>query len=119
MLQKHRGTISLYQQQLVTALVLCLVAAGQTNDPRQAALAALHQLLQIEHDSLALDTDGQSCLLLRLKTAHSEWWGEHTAGFIDMHRTTLCLIGRAGTKTAPHADWADARNFAVAIGQKV
>ncbi len=59
MLQKHRGTISLYQQQLVTALVLCLVAAGQTNDPRQAALAALHQLLQIEHDSLALDTDGQ------------------------------------------------------------
>ncbi len=58
-------------------------------------------------------------ILLRLKTAHSEWWGEHTAGFIDMHRTTLCLIGRAGTKTAPHADWADARNFAVAIGQKV
>ena len=25
----------------------------------------------------------------------------------------------AGTRTAPHADWADARNFAIAIGQKV
>lgn len=47
------------QQQLVTALVLCLVTVSQTNDPRQAALASLHQLLQIEHDSLALDSDGQ------------------------------------------------------------
>ena len=36
-----------------------------------------------------------------------------------MHRTTLCLIEMAGTKTAPHADWADAKNFAIAVGRKV
>ncbi|KAL3134232.1 hypothetical protein ABBQ38_006663 [Trebouxia sp. C0009 RCD-2024] len=272
--QKHKGTVSLYQQQLATALVLCLVSVGQSGDPRQAALSVLHQLLRIQHDSLALDTDGQGsqcmgcgiavyicawkgkadprlrrnmwCMMckdaestelvrivskdsivkaiklltdttilhmprsrsevgqwlgmtspsiaeldchlpamsckavltgftsdlctwaesegaglsveerqpdkivvavqrmlsssylaftvrmdtastgeakqlisMRLQTAHSEWWGEHTAGFIDMHRTTLCLIGMAGTKTAPHADWADAKNFAIAIGRKV
>ena len=49
----------LYRQQLLTALVLCLVAVGQSGDPKQAALAFLHQLLRIEHDSLEKDTDGQ------------------------------------------------------------
>ena len=58
-LQKHKGTVSLYQRQLATALVLGLVSVGQTEDPKQAALSVLHQLLQIQHDSLAMDTDGQ------------------------------------------------------------
>ena len=58
-LQEHKGTVSLYRQQLATALVLCLVSVGQSDDPKQAALSVLHQLLRIEHDSLALDTDGQ------------------------------------------------------------
>ena len=49
----------LYRQQLLTALVLCLVAVGQSCDAKQAALALLHQLLRIEHDSLAKDTDAQ------------------------------------------------------------
>lgn len=87
MLQKSTGTISLYQQQLVTALVLCLVTVGQTNDPRQAALAVLHQLLQIEHDSLALDTDGQGSQCMgcsiavyicawKVSTAHQQFSGD-------------------------------------------
>ena len=63
--------------------------------------------------------EAKQLISMRLQTAHSKWWGEHTAGFIDMHRTTLCQIGMAGTKTAPHADWADAKNFAIAIGRKV
>jgi len=58
LLQISWGTISLYQQQLVTALVLCLVTVRETNTPRQAALAVLHQVLLIEHDCAALDTDG-------------------------------------------------------------
>ncbi|KAL0031501.1 hypothetical protein WJX77_003847 [Trebouxia sp. C0004] len=274
--QSTRGqfkTVSLYQQQLATALVLCLISVGQSDGSKEAALSVLNQLLRIEHDSLALDTDGQGsqcmgcgiavyicawkgkadprlrrnmwCMMckdaestelvrivskdnvvkaiklltdttilhmprsrsevgqwlgmtspsiaeldcylpamsckavltgftsdlctwaksedaglsaeqrqpdkivtavqrmlsssylaftvrmdtaftgeakqlisMRLQTAHSEWWGEHTARFIDMHRTTLCLIGMAGTRTAPHADWADAKNFAIAIGRK-
>ena len=63
--------------------------------------------------------EAKQLISMRLQTAHSEWWGEHTAGFIDMHRTTLCLVGMAGTKTAPHADGADAKNFAIAVGRKV
>ena len=55
----HEGTVGLYQQQLATALVLCLVSVGQSDNPKQAALSVLHQLLQIQHDSLASDTDGQ------------------------------------------------------------
>ena len=61
----------------------------------------------------------QQLLSSRQQTAKSEWWGEHTAGFVDMHRMTLCLVGRAGTRTAPHVDWADAKNVAVAVGQRV
>ncbi len=88
-------------------------------------VATVRQMLSSSYLAFTVRMDTASTeqakqlISLRLQTAHSEWWGEHTAGFIDMHRTTLCLIGRAGTKTAPHADWADARNFAVAIGQKV
>ena len=63
--------------------------------------------------------EAKQLISMRQLAAHFEWWGEHTAGFVDMHRTTLCLIGMAGTKAAPHADWADARNFAIAIGPKV
>lgn len=62
--QKHIGTVSLYQQQLVTALVLCLVPVGQEKVHKQAALSVLHQLLRIEHDSLMLDTDGQGSLCM-------------------------------------------------------
>ena len=62
-LQEHKGTVSLYRQQLATALVLCLVSVGQSDDPKQAALSVLHQLLRIEHDSLALDTVLATCFL--------------------------------------------------------
>lgn len=88
-------------------------------------VVAVQQMLSSSYIAFTVRMDtastGQAKQLisLRQQTAHSEWWGEHTAGFIDMHRTTLSMIGRAGTKTAPHADWADARNFAIAIGQKV
>ncbi len=88
-------------------------------------VAAVRQMLSSSYIAFTVRMDTASTeqakqlISLRQQTAHSEWWGEHTAGFIDMHRTTLCMIGRAGTKTAPHADWADARNFAIAVGQKV
>ena len=88
-------------------------------------VAAVQQMLSSSYIAFTVRMDTASTeqakqlILLRQQIARSEWWGEHTAGFIDMHRTTLCMIGRAGTKTAPHADWADARNFAIAIGQKV
>ena len=57
--QRNNSSNSLYQRHLLTALVCCLVPIGQRNHPEQAALALLHQLVRIEHDSLASDTDGQ------------------------------------------------------------
>ena len=56
--QSSRSSVSLYQRHLVTALVCCLVPVGQRSHPEQAALALLHQLVRIEHDSLASDTAG-------------------------------------------------------------
>ena len=101
--------------------------AGLSVEQRKPAkiVAAVLQMLSSSYIAFTVRMDTASTeeakqlIWLRQHTTHSEWWGEHTAGFIDMHRMTLCLIGRAGTKTAPHADWADARNFAIAIGQKV
>ena len=55
---------------------------------------------------------------LRQQTAYSEWWGEHTAGFLDMRRTPLCMNGTAGTKTAPHADWAAPETLQLLLGKR-
>lgn len=56
-LQRHKSSVTVYQRQLVTALVLCLVPVSDAT--KQAALTVLHQVLQIEHDSLTSDTDDQ------------------------------------------------------------
>ena len=101
--------------------------AGLSVEPRKPEIivAAVQQMLSFLYLAFIVRMDTASTeqakqlISLRQQTAQSEWWGEHTAGFMDMHKTTLCLIGRAGTKTAPHADWAHARNFAIAIGKKV
>ena len=84
----------------------------------QRTLSSSYLAFTVRMDT-ASTGEAKQLISMRLQTAHSEWWGEHTAGFIDMHRTTLSMIERAERKTAPHADWADARNFAIAIGQKV
>ena len=88
-------------------------------------VAAAQQLLSCSYVAFTVRMDSASTeqasklISVRKHAAKSEWWGEHTAGLVDRHRTTLCLMGRAGTKTAPHVDWADAKNFAVAVAQKV
>ncbi|KAL3146625.1 hypothetical protein ABBQ32_000857 [Trebouxia sp. C0010 RCD-2024] len=46
----------------------------------------------------AFTAEAKRLISMRQLPAHYEWWGEHTAGFLDMHKTTLCLIGMAGTK---------------------
>ncbi len=72
----------------------------------QQMLSSLYLAFTVSMDT-AFTQQAKQLISLRQQTAHSEWWGEHTAGFIDMHRPTLCLIGSAGTKPAPHVDWAD------------
>ena len=84
----------------------------------QRILSNSYLAFTVRMDSASTE-QARQLVSLRQQTAKSEWWGEHTAGFVDMHRTTLCLMGRAGTRTAPHVDWADAKNFAIAVGQKV
>ena len=67
-------------------------------------VAAVRQMLPFSYHAFTVSMDiasteqAKQLISLQQQTAHSEWWGEHTAGFIDMHRTTLCLIGRVGTQ---------------------
>lgn len=84
----------------------------------QRMLSSSYLAFIVQMDT-AFTAEAKQLISMRQLPAHYEWWGEHTAGFVDMHKTTLCLIGMAGTKRAPHADSADARNFAIAIGRKV
>lgn len=57
-------------------------------------------------------------VLLNVRTAFlkGEWW-QHMEGFQDLHRTTLILVGKAGTATPGHADWAEAHNVAFAVNE--
>ena len=94
------------------------------NDPQLAP--KVYKLLQSgEYISFVIRTDAATTpeakfmVDTRAARAPDEWWGAHTNGVVDMHNTTIIFMGRAGTFTAMHADWADAQNIAFAVEAKV
>ena len=75
----------------------------------------------IDHGTLGSASDNEDkgrtcapeCAYSFLK---GEWW-QHVEGFQDLHRTTLILVGKAGTATPGPADWAEAHNVAFAVNE--
>ena len=84
----------------------------------QSLLSSSYLAFTVRMDSASTE-QARQFLSTRQQTAKFEQWGEQVAGFYDMDRTTLRLMGRAGARTAPHVDWADAETFAIAVGQNV
>ena len=76
----------------------------------QRILSGSDFVFTIRIDSASTE-QARQLISLQQHLAKNEWWSEHNSGFVDMHRTTMSLMGRAGTRTAPHVDQAGAKLY--------